>query len=143
MTYNHTQIGYLMIVIDIVLVFYLMFLMYIRLEIITTIAVSVVILLLASFTTLSVKVDHDYVRLKYGYGIFRKKFSTEDIVSAKAVKNKWYYGWGIRYVFWEPFWLYNVSGFYAVEIKMANGKINRIGTDEPKKLEYAVKEVIR
>ncbi len=47
----------------------------------------------------------------------------------------WYYGWGIRGWLWPKMWIYNVSGFDAVEIKLKNGKMYRIGTDEPKKLE--------
>jgi hypothetical protein len=35
-------------------------------------------------------------------------------------------------------WIYNVSGFDAVEIKLKNDKIYRIGTDEPKKLEQTI-----
>jgi hypothetical protein len=35
-------------------------------------------------------------------------------------------------------WIYSVSGFDAVEIKMKNGKRYRIGTDEPKNLEQAI-----
>jgi hypothetical protein len=37
-------------------------------------------------------------------------------------------------------WIYNVSGFDAVEITMKNGKIYRIGTDEPLKLEQAISQ---
>ena len=39
-------------------------------------------------------------------------------------------------------WIYNVSGFDAIELTMKNGKIYRIGTDEPEKLEAAIKQVI-
>ncbi|MEK7656054.1 MAG: hypothetical protein AAB386_05245 [Patescibacteria group bacterium] len=35
-------------------------------------------------------------------------------------------------------WIYNVSGFDAVEIILKNGKIYRIGTDVPKELEVAI-----
>jgi len=38
--------------------------------------------------------------------------------------------------------IFNVSGFDAVEIKMKNGKIYRIGTDEPEKLKNVVTQVI-
>ncbi len=97
-----------------------------------------VLVILASFLWLKVTIDESYLRIKFGYGIFRKKFLIRDIVSVKSVKNHWYYGWGIR---WRPgTWIYNVSGFDAVEIKMKNGKIYRIGTDEPQALEAAVKE---
>ena len=39
-------------------------------------------------------------------------------------------------------WIFNVFGFNALEIQMKNGKIYRIGTDEPEKLETAIKRVI-
>ena len=39
-------------------------------------------------------------------------------------------------------WIYNVSGFDAVEIIMKNGKIYRIGTDVPEELEAAIRQVI-
>jgi hypothetical protein len=45
-----------------------------------------------------------------------------------VVKNPWYYGWGIRLI--PGGWLYNVSGFWAVELQMKNGKRYRIGTDD-------------
>jgi hypothetical protein len=48
------------------------------------------------------------------------------------VKNQWWWGWGIRLI--PGGWLYNVSGLDAVELKMKNGRVYRIGTDEPRKL---------
>jgi len=39
-------------------------------------------------------------------------------------------------------WIYNVSGWSAVEIIMKNGKIYRIGTDTPSELEAAIKQSI-
>ena len=67
----------------------------------------------------------------------------KEIVSAKIVKNHWYYGWGIRLVLWPRMWVYNVSGFDAVEIKLKNNKVYRIGTDEPKKLEQVLLQSIK
>jgi len=40
-------------------------------------------------------------------------------------------------------WIYNVSGFDAVEIKLKNGKTYRIGTDESQKLEQAILRSIK
>ena len=87
-------------------------------------------------------IDENYLRIKFGYGIFRKRFELKEIASAKAVKNHWYYGWGIRVWFRPRMVIFNVSGFNAVEIKMKNGKLYRIGTDEPKDLEYAILQSI-
>ena len=66
-----------------------------------------------------------------------------EIISVRAVKNHWYYGWGIRFWFWPRMVIFNVSGFDAVEIKMKNGKTYRIGTDEPKNLEHAIMQSIK
>src|SRR3989344_7146980 len=112
-TYKHTQIGYLMLVI------------------------------LASFSTLTVSTQEQFLKIRFGWGIFRKKFSLTDIATIGKVKNHWYYGWDIRLLFWPYMWIFNVSGFDAIEIRMKDGKIYRIGTDEPEKLEAAIKQVIR
>ncbi|MEK6856085.1 MAG: hypothetical protein AABX66_02940 [Nanoarchaeota archaeon] len=102
-------------------------------------AVMVLILfILTFFVSLRVIIDEKYLRIKFGYGIYQKKFLLNDIVSAKTVKNHWYFGWGIRRGLWPKMWIYNVSGFDAVEIKLKNGKTYRIGTDEPKKLEQTI-----
>jgi hypothetical protein len=58
-----------------------------------------------------------------------------EIASVKKVRNHWYYGWGIKLWFWPYMWIYNVSGFDAVELTMKNGKIYRIGTNESDVLE--------
>jgi len=97
-----------------------------------------VLLILSSFVALTVSTDENYIRIKFGYGIFQKKISLQEISSVKVVKNHWYYGWGIKLWLWPKTWIYNVSGFDAVELIMKNGKIYRIGTDEPVKLESAI-----
>jgi len=102
-----------------------------------------ILFILISFATLNVKIDREYLRIKFGYGIFRKGFMLEEIISARAVRNHWYYGWGIRFWWWPRMVIFNVSGFDAVEIKMKNGKTYRIGTDEPENLEYAIIQAIK
>ena len=97
-----------------------------------------ILVILASFVSLQVIIDGKYVRMKFGYGMYQKKFLLHDILSAKTVKNRWWYGWGIRWWLWPKMWIYNVSGFDAVEITLKNGKMYRIGTDEPHTLEQAI-----
>ncbi|OGJ43988.1 hypothetical protein A2272_05140 [Candidatus Peregrinibacteria bacterium RIFOXYA12_FULL_33_12] len=103
------------------------------------IATILLLFVLASFTSLQVTIDEEYLRIKFGYGIFWKKFLLNEISSVKTVKNHWYYGWGIRRWLWPKMWIFNISGFDAIEIIMKNGKIYRIGTDEAKKLEQEIK----
>ncbi|OHA95436.1 MAG: hypothetical protein A3C62_02225 [Candidatus Zambryskibacteria bacterium RIFCSPHIGHO2_02_FULL_39_16] len=103
----------------------------------------VILLILASFTTLTVSIDENYLRIKFGYGIFRKRFVISEIASVERVKNHWYYGWGIRLWLWPKMWIYNVSGFDAVELVMKNGKVYRIGTNAPGELENAIKALLK
>jgi len=150
--YKHTQIGYLMLVITLaVLVFFAWLQITARAEpplvdsgtnFAITAIIALILVILASFGSLTVSVDAERVAIKFGWGIFRKKFAANEIASATQVKNHWYYGWGIRLWFWPKMWIYNVSGFDAVEIRMKNGKVYRTGTDEPEKLETAIKRVI-
>jgi len=102
-----------------------------------------ILFILASFVSLTVAIDKNYLQIKLGYGLFKKRFALKEIISAKTVKNHWYYGWGIRLWLWPRMCIYNVSGFNAVEIKMKNGKMYRIGTDEPKNLKRAITQTIR
>lgn len=142
-SYKHTQIGYLMLSALFAVTALFGWLLFIisaeeELGVFVVAAMGIVIFILASFASLSAVVDDKYLRIKFSYGIFRKKFLLAEIASIKAVKNHWYYGWGIRVWFWPYMWIYNVSGFDAVEITMKNSKIYRIGTDEPLKLEKAI-----
>lgn len=153
MNYKHTQISYLMIVVTlIVLVLFVWVYIAARAEppsyyfgtnFAITAMMTLIIFILASFVSLQVIIDEIYLRIKFGYGIFRKKFSLNEIMSAKTVKNHWYYGWGIRGWLWPKMWIYNIFGFDAVEIKLKNGKVYRIGTDEPKKLEQIIIQSIK
>ncbi|MFH1145836.1 MAG: hypothetical protein V1707_02635 [bacterium] len=151
-TYKHTQIGYLMLIV-LIAVLVLFAWMYITASaeppsyysgtnFAITAIMALILFILASFTTLATSIDENYLRIKFGYGIFRKKFAASEIASVAQVKNHWYYGWGIRLWFWPRMWIFNVSGFDAVEIRMKNGTIYRIGTDEPEKLETAIKQAI-
>lgn len=152
MNYKHTQIGYLMLVVFLfVSIIFTWAYITARAEppsvnsgtnlLVTTVMILVFFVLL-SFITLTVFIDEKYLKIKFGYGIFRKKFLLNEIVSATSVKNHWYYGWGIRLCLWPKMWIYNISGFDAVEIIMRNGKVYRIGTNVPNELEAAINKAI-
>lgn len=103
----------------------------------------IILLILASFLWLNVSIDDEYIRVKFGYGLHRKKNKLDEIESVRVVKNHWYHGWGVRFWFWPKMWIYNVSGFDAVELKMKNWKIYRIWTDEPHMLEESISDSIK
>ena len=93
---------------------------------------AVVALLLASFGSLSVRVDEDAVTLRFGVGLIRRAISLDRVEAAARVRNRWWYGWGIRLT--PHGWLWNVAGLDAVELRLAGGGVFRIGTDDPEGL---------
>lgn len=151
-TYKHTQIGYLMLVVtlSVLALFVWAYITasaeppsyYSGTNFALTATMALILFILASFTTLTTSIDENCLRIKFGYGIFARMFPLKEIASVRSVKNHWYYGWGARIWFWPYMRIYNVSGFDAVEIIMKNGKIYRIGTDAPNELEAAIKQAI-
>ncbi|MFH1233332.1 MAG: hypothetical protein V1649_01615 [Patescibacteria group bacterium] len=139
--YKHTQKGYLIIISFIVIMFFIANLMIIHgFNWTNFLALIIFGISLILFSALTVIIDEDNLKIFFGFKIIHKKFSLKNIESCQIVKNPWYYGWGIRLI--PNGWLYNVSGFEAIEIKMKNGKKYRIGTDVPNDFEKAIKEAI-
>ena len=91
---------------------------------------------------LRIRISDSEIMWGFGIGFPRKKLNLADITSIEKVTNKWWYGWGIRKIITGG-WLYSVYGLQAVEIKTANGKSVRLGTDEPKKLYRVLKNQLQ
>ncbi len=137
--YQHTQIGYLLIIALTLVLLFLAYLMTV--DGFNWIAFSAMVILgvsLVLFATLTVVIEEDVLRIRFGPGVIRKNFSLKGVESCHVVRNPWYYGWGIHIT--PHGWLYNVSGSYAVEIAMKTGKKYRIGTDVPNDLETAIQQ---
>ena len=96
-----------------------------------------VVLMMSSLT---VKIDEEYIHVRFGPGVFFKKFPLSKIASCEPKYRTVCLGWGIRWYFVG--WLYNIAGFDSVEIIFKNGKKARIGTNEPEKLAEAIREAI-
>lgn len=105
---------------------------------------SVVLVVLAVamllFGSLTVEVSRERIRLWFGPGLIHRTFRVGEIRHAAAVRNHWYYGWGIRLI--PHGWMFNVSGLDAVELELESGRRFRIGTDEPLALLAAIRAVI-
>lgn len=102
----------------------------------TSVVIVAVVFILFLFSSLTVTVDRETVEVRFGPGLIRKRFDTGRIVGATPVRNKWWYGWGIRLT--PHGWLFNVAGLDAVELLMGDGRTYRIGTDEPQALAAAI-----
>jgi hypothetical protein len=98
---------------------------------------AVLAILAVLFSSLTISVDDDRLNWYFGPGFWKKNIPLDEVVAAQPVRNKWWYGWGIRLT--PHGWLYNVSGFQAVEIILANGRKIRLGTDEPDALQTAIR----
>lgn len=142
MTYSRTQIGHIMIILSVLccLYFYMMVKMGNGFNAEIYWIFAAIIFSILSFAWLTVTIDQQYLRIRFGYGLFFKRFLLSDIQQVSIVKNRWYHGWGIHY--WMPgkFWIFNVSGFDAIELTMNNGKKYRIGTDEPTTVKMAIEQ---
>jgi len=90
-------------------------------------------IILLLFYKLSVTVNKQEIVVSFGIGLIRKKVKLENIKSVKKVKNKWYNGYGIRYI--RNGWLYNIQGFSAIELSFKDrNSVFRIGTKDNSRL---------
>jgi hypothetical protein len=138
--YRHTQVGWAVLALAAPLVAFL----WMRLAPLAAAAAFVPLLLVAAslvlvFSALTVEVDADAIRLRFGIGLVRKRIPLGEVTGWREVRNPWYTGWGIRlgpgYVLW------NVSGMGGVELDLASGRRFRVGTDEPPALVSAIEQV--
>ena len=101
---------------------------------------GLLLLVAVMFGTLTVDVSRDYIRCMFGLGVIHRRIPTSKVVSVERVRNKWYYGWGIRYT--PTGWMWNTSGLEAVLLTYDNGKQFRIGTDEPDQLVRSIRDAL-
>jgi hypothetical protein len=140
--YRHTQIGWTLIAI--VVGVGLLELTIVALSTPSTLALTlagalaaVFAVLLVMFASLTVVVDDRAVRLWFGSGLLRREVLLADVVAAGAVRDSAWAGWGVRAI--PHGWSYRVGGLDAVELKLENGRVVRVGSDEPAVLLAAVK----
>lgn len=140
--YKHTQVGkVLLLALGSGVVLTAMMLIFVpvsKAHFVVGLVLVILLLCMALSYALNVKVTSNELVVSFGPGLIRKRFRVEDILNAQVVRNPWYYGWGIRLT--PHGWLFNVSGYEAVELELKNNRKFRIGTDEPKKLLAAIQQ---
>ena len=148
MAYRHTQIGWVVLntgTAGLVFVWWLErnLPVHYQRQVPTLLAAAVLLLVMILFGTLTTFVDREFVHLRFGPGLVRRKFRIGDIAEGMVVRNRWWMGWGIhRWPDPHGGWLFNVSGLDAVELRLKDGRVVRIGTDEPHRLLDAIKGVL-
>lgn len=103
--------------------------------------VVIFLICILTFYKLTIIVDNTSVSFKLGIGIFGKSYNLSKIASCKPVKNCWIYGVGIHMI--PGGWLYNVSGFKAIELRFKDStRVIRIGTNKPDEIAGVIRELI-
>lgn len=112
-------------------------------EIMGFMTVSIILILLyLLFYGLTTKISGDTIVITFGIGLIKRRIKIERIIAAEAVKNPWYYGWGIRY--FPKGMLYNINGSSGVEIKFKDTEdMIRIGTMDSAKLKQEITKRIK
>jgi len=93
------------------------------------------------FSSLTVEVSGDELVWFFGPGFWRKSIARSEIESAMPVQNRWWWGWGIHLT--PRGWLYNVSGFDAVEVSLRDGTTLRIGSNQARCLADAINPEVK
>jgi hypothetical protein len=139
--YRHTQIGWMILVPMLSgLVILAPVLLLAQAPVGLVVTAGVLLLAALLFSTLTVEVNGNDIRLRFGTGPIGRRISLLDVRAYRMVQNPWTYGWGIHY--YPGGVIYNVSGPHAVELELGDGKRVRVGTDEPQKLHDAIHKVI-
>lgn len=130
--YRHVQVGWFLIgsFLAIEALFFFM----------SNLVAAILASLIVIFGWLTVEVDDEKVSCLFGFGCPRKRIPLDDIASVEIVRNKWWYGFGIRLT--PSGWMFNIQGLDAVMVERKSGKKFRIGTDEPADLAEAIESAL-
>jgi hypothetical protein len=141
MNYRHTQIGYT----TIAALGAVIFLIMTRIQSFGSAPLPIIVLImlvvcLLLFSYLTIEIRDGFLIWMFGFGLIRKKVPVSEIIRVTPVKTTLLQGWGIHWT--SGGWLYNVSGYQAVEFELKNGKKFRLGTDEPEELVRTVSKLV-
>jgi hypothetical protein len=101
----------------------------------------ILLISLLSFYKIDIEIDDIYISFKMGIGIFKKSYKISEIELCKAVKNSFINGFGIHKIKYG--WLYNVSGFEAIELTFKDtDKVVRIGTNKSEEITERITKLI-
>lgn len=100
------------------------------------VALAILLITAAFFSTLNVRVGSDMLTWRFGPGLLHFSLPLAEVASVAPARTPFWAGIGIHWIFTG--WVYNVSGRDAVEITKRDGGRVWIGTDEPLALAAAI-----
>jgi hypothetical protein len=93
---------------------------------------------LVNFLWLTIEVDQEAVKVRFGPGLIRFTFPLQEIENVCIDQSSWSEFWGIRFT--ARGLILNISGMDAVELDFKNGGMIRVGTNEPEQLAKAIED---
>ncbi len=93
------------------------------------------------FSSLTIELSNSSLSWRFGPGLLRKRVATAEITSAVVTRTSVLDGWGVHRT--RNGWLYNVSGFGAVQVTLRSGKTFLLGSDEPEQLCSALQRAMQ
>ena len=98
---------------------------------ITAVAMPIAILLV--FGRLVIAMDEAVLAWRFGFlPVPRWRLAISEIAAVNVARTNWLEGWGIHLT--KQGWLYNATGFSAVRLTLRDGRVLRLGTEEPQRL---------
>ena len=94
------------------------------------------------FARLTTQVDRNGVLWSFTFGVPGGHVNFADLDHAEITRTNLVEGWGIHWTLWHG-WLWNVSGFRAVELFCRGGRRVTLGTDDPQGLFAAIERFRR
>lgn len=92
------------------------------------------------FSSLTIELSDGVLSWHFGPGLIRKQVASAELTNAVVTETSLIHGWGVHLT--RNGWLYNVSGFGAVQITLKSGKTFLLGSDEPEQLCSALQRAI-
>jgi hypothetical protein len=126
--YRHTQIGYPMLALDLVLVVLLGVPGLARGSGALLLGAAVALAVAVVFSTLTIEVGDDELLFHFGPGFLKKRIALGEIAAATPARSRWWEGIGPRIT--PEGMLYTVTIGPAVEVALASGKRFRLGTNQ-------------
>jgi len=104
---------------------------------IPVIAIAIVVIAAAIFSTLIIEVTDDAIAVGFLFGAMRRRVARGEIMRAERCSIPWWYGTGVKYGLKATSYLAWPGP--AVELTLKSGRALRIGTDDPDGLLVALK----
>lgn len=107
---------------------------------IAAIVLAVVAVIAYALSSLTTRVTRETITVAFRWGWPRRVITRSQVERVEVVRNRWWYGWGIR---WVPGGtMYNVWGLDAVHLGLIGTRDFRIGTDDPLGLAGALARLV-